>query len=427
MPALIVDRNESGFTIQVTVPYNASMLDFEEALQQQLNDAGVPATPEGLKQFDTDGSPITIGATRMTSKGQLPKDYQTPYGVATVERHVYQGSKGGATYCPLDRDARIVVSSTPKFAKMVSSKYAEFGSSRVQHDLGDNHGRTVSRCLVQDIADAVAAVALAKEEDWSYSLPKLETPPAAITLGLDGTCVLMCEDGWRETMVGTIGFYDPDGERQHTIYMAATPEYGKATFLDRMEREIDRVKAKHPEAHYVALADGAKGNWEFLARHTEAQVVDFWHAAEYLGKAAAVLYRGHPATREKWIEDSCHTLKHEPGGAETILKQLRAQAKVRPGAKDDEVVQSAITYFANQSAAGRMDYASRIAADQPIGSGVTEAACKVIVKQRLCNSGMKWKEPGAAAVLSLRCLSHTPGRWSQFRTKIDRWGFPVAA
>jgi hypothetical protein len=58
---------------------------------------------------------------------------------------------------------------------------------------------------------------------------------------------------------------------------------------------------------------------------------------------------------------------------------------------------------------------------------VTEAACKVIVKQRLCNSGMKWKEPGAAAVLSLRCLSHTPERRGQFRAKIDRWGFPVAA
>ena len=427
MPALIVERNETGFTLQITVPYNASMLDFEEALQQQLNDAGTLATREGLKQFDTDGSPITIGTARLTSKGQLPKDYQTPYGVATVERHVYQGSKGGATYCPLDRDGRIVVSSTPKFAKMVASKYGEFGSARVQHDLGDNHGRSVSRCLVQDVADAVAAVALAKEDDWSYQLPKLESPPAAIALSLDGTCTLMCEDGWRETMVGTISFYDKAGERQHTIYMAATPEYGRATFLGRLEAEVGRVKQKYPESRYVGIADGAKGNWEFLAKHTDAQVVDFWHAAEYLGKAAAVLHRGHPATREKWMEDNCHTLKHDPGGGEAVLKRLRSQAKIRPWAKDDEDVQRAITYFANQSGAGRMDYASRVAAKEPIGSGVTEAACKVIVKQRLCNSGMRWKEPGAAAVLSLRCLSRTPERWGQFWSKVDRWGFPVAA
>jgi hypothetical protein len=44
-------------------------------------------------------------------------------------------------------------------------------------------------------------------------------------------------------------------------------------------------------------------------------------------------------------------------------------------------------------------------ANEPIGSGVTEAACKVIVKQRLCGSGMKWTEDGASVVLSLRALS----------------------
>ena len=109
------------------------------------------------------------------------------------------------------------------------------------------------------------------------------------------------------------------------------------------------------------------------------------------------------------------------------LKQLRRLARERPWAKDDEAVQRAITYFANQSGAGRMDYRSRVQANEPIGSGVTEAACKVIVKQRLCGSGMKRKEPGAAAVLSVRCLTYTRERWDQFWSKIDRHGFPVAA
>ena len=188
MSAQIIDRTDSGFTVQVTIPYNHSMLDFEETLQQQLNAAGVLATQEGLRQFDTDGSPITVSSINLTSKGRIPKDYQTPYGMATVERHAYQSPEGGATYCPLDRDARIIVSSTPKFAKMVSSKYAEFGSARVRHDLRDNHGREISRCLVQDIADAVAAVALAKEEDWSYHLPRMESAPATVAFSLDGTC-----------------------------------------------------------------------------------------------------------------------------------------------------------------------------------------------------------------------------------------------
>jgi hypothetical protein len=427
MPAAIVDRTATTLTLQITVTFDRSMLAFEEHLQEQLHAAGLLATGAALQRFDTDGSPLQIGDSKLTSKGRLLKEYQTPYGVAPVERHVYQSSRGGPTFCPLDRDARIIVSSTPKFAQMLSSKYAEFGSARVRHDLEANHGRSVSRCLVQDVAEAVAAVALAKEEDWSYSLPGFDAPPATIAVSLDGACTLMCEDGWREAMVGTLGFYDRDGERLHTIYLGATPEYGKATFLGRMEREVLRVKEKYPRAHYVGLADGAQGNWEFLQRHTEDQVVDFCHAAEYLGKATAVLFRGQRAACREWLDEHCHRLKHEPGGAGVVLRRLKAQARIRPWTKDDEDVGRAISYFEHQHKAGRMDYASRVAAGEPIGTGVTEAACKVIVKQRLCGSGMKWKEPGAAAVLSLRCLSYTPERWSQFWSKLDRWGFPVAA
>jgi hypothetical protein len=427
MPATIVARSESSFTIQVEVPYGSSMLDAEEALQQRLNEAGTLATTEVLRRFDADGSPIQVGDTKLTSKGKLLKEYQTPYGVAPVERHVYQSSRGGKTYCPLDRNARIVGSSTPKFAKMVSFKYAEFGSPRVIKDLAENHGREVARCFVQNVADAVAAVAMAKEEDWEYVLPELEEPTATITLGMDGTCLLLCEDGWRETMVGTIGLYDKAGERQHTIYLGATPEHGKATFLDRLEREIDRVKVAYPHARYVGLADGAKGNWSFLGRHTEVQVIDFWHAAEYLSDAADALFARTPRAKAAWLEGSCHRLKHEPGAARQLIRDIKRLAAEKGVPSDRPEIEAVLSYFGNQSKAGRMDYPPLVESHIPIGSGVTEAACKVLVKQRLCGSGMKWKEPGAAAVLSLRCLTYTTERWSQFWGKIDQYGFPMAA
>jgi len=423
MAASIVSRSQSSVTLQVEIPFAASMLESEEVIQKALNEAGVLATEEVLRTFDSDGSPIVIGGTRLTSKGQVPKEYQTPYGVAVVHRHVYQGPEGGKTFCPLDQRARIIVSSTPKLAKTITHKYAEFGSSRVICDLENNHGRTMARSFVQNVADSVAAVALAKEETWQYEVPTLEEPVATITIGLDGACILMCDDGWREAMVGTLGLYNRDGERLHTTYLAASPEYGKETFLKRLEEEIVRIKVVYPEAEYVGLADGAKGNWQFLERHTTRQLVDFWHASEYLGKAAAVLFRGQSNTQDSWMEDRCHRLKHEAGAAGLILKELRSLARTRPWAKKAEEVTRAITYFQNQNKNGRMNYADHVAASIPIGSGVTEAACKLIIKQRLCGSGMKWKEGGAAAVLSLRCLSHTTNRWDQFWKKIDRFGF----
>ncbi|NEX22183.1 hypothetical protein G3480_18050 [Thiorhodococcus mannitoliphagus] len=56
----------------------------------------------------------------------------------------------------------------------------------------------------------------------------------------------------------------------------------------------------------------------------------------------------------------------------------------------------------------------------PISSGVTEASCKTLVKQRLCASGMRWKNTGAKIVLSLGALTQTAGRWTQFWQRIDQ-------
>jgi len=427
MPAAVVRRTDTGFTVTVDIPYKSSMLDAEEAIQQALNEAGVAATEEVLKRFDADGQPIRLGATKLTSMGRVRKEYQTPYGVAAVDRHVYQSSQGGKTYCPLDQDARIVVSSTPRFAKMVAHKYAEFGAARVAEDLAGNHGRKVAKAFVQDVADAVAAVALAKEEAWEYELPAFDEPVATITVGLDGTCMLICETGWREAMVGTLGFYTKGGARLHTVYTAATPEYGKLTFFQRFDREVDRVKAAHPEALYVGLDDGAKENWVYLEGETSVQVVDCYHATQYLWKAAEPLFAKDGAGLRPWVDDWCHRLKHETGAAAALIVDLEARGAALGKRRLPAEVDAALTYFRNQVKGDRMNYPELVEKHIPIGSGVTEAACKVLVKQRLCRSGMRWKERGAAAVLSVRCLTYTPERWEQFWARIDRAGFPVAA
>ena len=155
MSATLIERQENSVTIQVTIALSQSMLDTEQAIQQALNQAGVLASAEALKQFDTDGSPLLFGSSRFTTKGSEPKTYQTPYGAATVCRHVYQTGEGGATFCPLERDARVILTSTPRFAMLISHKYGEGPADRVVRDLTANHCRAVSACFVQDTAAAV--------------------------------------------------------------------------------------------------------------------------------------------------------------------------------------------------------------------------------------------------------------------------------
>jgi len=357
MAANVIDRQEASVTIQIRICLSRSMVDTEEAIQAALNEAGSLATAEALRQFDTDGSPLEMGPTRWYSKGQAPKTYQTPYGEAVVERHVYQTPQGGPTFCPLERDARIILTSTPRFAKQVSHKYAEMSSGRVIADLASNHGRKVARSFVQDLADAVGSVAQAKEESWHYQTPQLDRAVATVGVGLDGTCMLMVQEGYRQAMVGTVALYAADGERLHTIYVAATPEYGKATFQQRLRREVEYVRGLYPEALLTGVADGAADNWEFLGGYTDDQVIDFYHAVHYLRLAAKAASPRSVPGRESWLDERCHRLKHEEGAAGALLAELQGLGTAQLGEEVREGLQEAITYFSNHQ--HQMGYAER--------------------------------------------------------------------
>ena len=59
-------------------------------------------------------------------------------------------------------------------------------------------------------------------------------------------------------------------------------------------------------------------------------------------------------------------------------------------------------YFRNHQ--HKMDYPRYVAAGWHIGSGPVESACKTVVNNRLCGSGMRWGTPGSDAVCHLRAL-----------------------
>ncbi|MCK5128030.1 MAG: ISKra4 family transposase [candidate division Zixibacteria bacterium] len=423
MPAKLIEQNSNKITIQFTVELTGQMLTDEQALQESLNEAGQAAMAPMLKQFDTNGEPIRINGVKHTVKSYAPQDYETPYGPVQLERYTYQTSKGGRAYVPLENDARMILNSTPRYSQMVSGKYARLGADAICEDLLECNGRKLSRNYAKKLSDFVGTVAQCHEVDWEYDLPEFDTPVASVGIGLDGTCMLMHNDGWREAMNGSIAFYDHQGERLHTIYCAATPEYGKEKFKEKFAREIERVKGIFPEALYVGVADGAKDNWTFLKQYTQRRILDFYHAREYISKAGTAIFGRDKKSRDLWINDWSHRLKHKQGTVGRLLKELelqRANLDKKNFIERDEEIRKAIVYFTNNK--GRMSYTTHLKLNLPIGSGVTEAACKTVVKQRMCISGSRWKDDGASCVLALRTLKLTKGRWQQFWSYIMRHG-----
>jgi hypothetical protein len=418
MEAAIIKSNSKSVTIEVTIPLSEEMLDTEEAIQRGVNQAGLLATQYALSQFDTDGSSIKVAQKKYTSKGSQSKTYQCPFGEFELCRHVYQSNAGGSTYCPMDNDARILVFSTPKFAKMVSQKYSQIGSSHVQRDLKENHGRSISRTYIQDISGAVGKVASSKS--WKYTAGVESSAVSSIGISLDGTCMLLREEGWRQAMVGSISLYNEDGERMHTTYIAGSPEYGKETFYDNFTKEIGSIKKACQGKTCIGVADGAADNWKFLQSFVDVQVLDFFHASEYLAKVSNAAFKRKYDGKE-WLKQSCHTLKHEEAGAKILLNEMKSLIKKKISKEKKEAIATAITYFTNHLE--QMNYSSYLSQNIPIGSGVIEAACKVIIKQRMCNSGMRWTDEGAKNILVLRCFNETDGKWEQFWDKITKMGY----
>src|SRR4051812_39147856 len=130
---------------------------------------------------------------------------------------------------------------------------------------------------------------------------------------------------------------------------------------------------------WIALSDGGGGLEDWVRVNfgrVEAVILDFYHAAEYLGDLARALHPGGEAARARWLDDWCHRLKHEGGLA--VLEALD-ELEVR-GRAAKEAKTGVVRYFSNQ--AHRMDYPTYVAKGWAIGSGPVEAACKTVIGQR---------------------------------------------
>lgn len=288
----------------------------------------------------------------------------------------------------------------------------------VSDDLSINHARKTSRKLIQKLGATVGEIARENELTWTYALPDFEEVVTHVSIGLDGTTTPIVGEGYRETMCGTLTFYNKIGDRIHTIYTASAPEYGKNTFYSTLDTEIGNIKKQFPDLTYIGLADGAKCNWSYLEVHTEVQILDFYHATEYLAKVSAVMNTDE-TKRAIWLDAACTDLKHKSKGATFLLRELRQYQKSL-NTDASEVVGGAITYFTNNLE--KMQYAKYQKQGYSIGSGITEAACKVVAKQRLSSSGMRWTKPTVQHMLLMRGLICTKQRWNQFWSKIDENG-----
>ena len=126
------------------------------------------------------------------------------------------------------------------------------------------------------------------------------------------------------------------------------------------------------------------------------EILDWWHALEKWWEAAAALFDDDAPTAHSWMERQKSHLWH--GQLRQVIRAIR---QVCPrGQPLPEKVRTAVGYTFNNRC--RMRYKQFRQAGYPIGSGTVEAACKLVIQERMKQAGMRWSRDGAQAMLALR-------------------------
>ena len=252
-----------------------------------------------------------------------------------------------------------------------------------------------------------------------------------LSVGRDGITLRESRYSFYEVAaVGTVTVYDRSGTRLGTVYLAAVPESCQPTMNRQLTALIEGVLTAWdgplPRLAYVTDAGITETAYYRRVlrpmRHPLTKkklawwrVVDFYHAAQRLWTMASALFGTDERAGAAWARRMAKLLK-KPNGPFRVLHSA-AQLKARrtlPKSREKEY-RTAYNYIRERSRFLR--YAEYARVKIPLGSGVTEAACKTVVAQRLKLSGMRWTKAGAGVILDLRVILLS-GLWTKAYRRI---------
>ncbi len=238
-----------------------------------------------------------------------------------------------------------------------------------------------------------------------------------LAVGRDGIMLpIRNEKTYKEGALATVTVYDRRGRRLGTMYLGQMPEAYQTTLSEELTRLVAELleewDGRWPRLVYITDAgydptqyfDNALSQMEH-PRHPGrlmewTRIVDFYHATEYLAKLAAALF-DDPRAAHGWQRRMRRWLKHEPNAVFRILHSAaKHRSELRLTDKEEEAYRKAYQYLNNHKT--HMDYQTYRRRGLPIGSGITEAACKTVFTQRFKESGMSWGIEGGGVILTLR-------------------------
>jgi hypothetical protein len=417
---------------------------FETQLQEQLRELGriiVEWTFNHLEPRDKKEMPnqICFQGIWYRRRSKTPnRKVSTLFGTITLWRMLYQPLHGiEPSIFPLEIRLGLEAGlATPGLAERVAQAAITSSQKTVLTLLKVAHGVSWSVASLRTVIAGVAGGVEGHRHDAQAAQLLLWLEQAdrssgsrkpVLAVGRDGLMLPIRGQGcYREGATATISVYDRRGQRLGTVYLGRMPEAGQGTLSRQLTALLVEVlrRGKGPLPRLAYITDGGYHQTQYYRRVLQQMsnprhpgqglkwewVIDYYHACEYIYKMADALF--FDAQRAQgWARKMCRWLKSKPRGIYRVLHSAAAirRRRIVVGEKRKRY-RDAYNYLRKRIRL--LDYDQYRRDHLPIGSGVTEAACKTVFTQRLKQSGMTWEREGGQWIVDLRVVQLS-GLWSQ--------------
>lgn len=350
-----------------------------------------------------------------------PRRVLTAHGEVRLRRAYYYCGRCQQSYLPYDEAVGLADEISPGLLPLVClagtlAPFAEAAEDVLRRFAGVRvSASTVLRCT-QGHGERLRAqqregrMVQPTQAEPKWAAPRPAGQPTAY-VGLDAFSVPMQGPGAGKAehrMLYTALLYPPG--KEHARYLV---DFDLDVLAAQVRAQAGALGIAQV-SELIAVTDGGNGLEEALQRHLAEDlttILDWYHAAEHLAAFARAWHARDDGARAGWLRQA-KGLLYEQGG-EALLAQLRAlELPAGTSAEVHEALRQLRGYFENNR--HRTDYPRYRRNGWDIGSGPTEAGCKVI-GARLKGSGMRWVEDGAATVAALRALYVSGGKlWDGF-------------
>ena len=210
---------------------------------------------------------------------------------------------------------------------------------------------------------------------------------------------------WREPRLFIIYAVDDEGRMAKDFPPVIDGTLGSCDQLFALLLAYLRGLNLTEAARVLFVADGAAWIWRRVPKLVKSlglkddqvqQLIDFWHAVEYLGKIAeSKSLEG--SCKSRWVKTQKKRLWR--GEIGTVVDEIETLIGSRP----TKAQKTWLKYFVTHGLKNRrMDYSHSHTRHMPIGSGAIESAVRRVINLRVKSNAVYWLRDNAETMIRLR-------------------------